>query len=143
MTKSTISNIILEQRVRNNIIEYFELYSNEKKLIKFQNDVPIAVVPNELISSWHDDFWLSAYDKGSYSFPVFSEEERKTLLVYNNLIDEIYGEIPNDICDINDVFKLPFWSKLKREAEIALSIFMKRGLFSDDIEMKKVTKRIY
>ena len=143
MENKPISEILLEQRVRNNIIEHFELASSEEKLIEYQNNVPIAVAPNELIAGWYDEFWISEYNKGGYNYPVFTEEERKTLLTYNTLMDEINKEIPNDIWDINDVFKLPFWKKLKNESEIALSIFMKRGLFSDDIEMEKVKKRQY
>jgi hypothetical protein len=67
------SERLIEQRVRNRIIEYLELAASFEEQRRYEQDVPIAYVPYEVINQWGDQVWihpsqnphnLDIYDEG-------------------------------------------------------------------------------
>ena len=48
------SERVVEQRVRNRVIEYLELTSSLAAQADYEKSVPIAYVPYEVINQWED-----------------------------------------------------------------------------------------
>ncbi len=128
-----ISDIVILQRLRNNIIEYLEKCT-EEKLLAYQHNVPIANVPAELIEQWASDFDIDGYVQGWYTHSTFTNEELQSALAFETMINYASENIPDNIYDINEVFKMPLWPVFKAQAKTTLTVFMKRGRLSDDIE---------
>ena len=51
-----VPDIVIDQRARNGLIQYFELASSEELLLKYQRDAPIAQVLVELVEQFEDWF---------------------------------------------------------------------------------------
>ena len=128
------SDIVISQRIRNHLIEHLEHACSEEKLLEYQENVPIARVPIELIEQWSDSFDMDGYVKGWYSPPTYTEEELQAALAFEAIINYACKNLPNITYDINEIFKMPWWPLFKKQAKITLSVFMKRGKLSNDTE---------
>lgn len=130
---SKISNIVILQRLRNNIISYLDKCTEEKQL-EYQKNVPIADVPSELMEQWSDEFDIDGYIQGWYTRPTYTDEELQSALVFEAIICFACENMPDEKGDINEVFKILWWPVLKEQAKTTLDVFMKRGRLSDDLE---------
>ncbi len=129
-----VSKVVIEQRVRNRIIEYFKLASSEENLLQYQNNVPIAQVPSELIEEWSTYFDIEMYNAGGYLSPTYNDEELQAILAFESMHNYACENMPDLTYDINEVFKMTWWPKFKEQAKKTLVIFMKRGKLSEDVE---------
>jgi len=89
--KETISRILLDQRVRNRIIEYLETASSYEEQLQYEANVPIANVPAEMIEKWNDQVHLDLFD---YRGPVYSAEEQAAIIRFNDIWNEVIEERP-------------------------------------------------
>lgn len=64
------SRRVIEQRVRNRIIEYVELASSFEAQQEYERDVPIAHIPYEVINQWEDE-WNRLRDAAGSALSVF------------------------------------------------------------------------
>jgi hypothetical protein len=129
-----ISQTVVDQRVRNRIIEYFELVSDKNKLLEYQNNVDFVNVLSELVNQWEDWFSIDGYKNGWYDIPIYTKEERKALLSYHCLWSTVVHEMPNNIQTINHFLCSDWWLKIQKKAKSCLIIFMDRGFLDEDRE---------
>ena len=128
------SDIISAQKTRNRLIEHLEYACSEEKLLEYQNSVPIAQVPIELIEQWADEFDMDGYVQGWYDNSAYTKEELQAALAFEAMINYACDNMPDDTCDIKEIFKMPWWSIFKKQAATTLSVFMKRGKLPNDTE---------
>lgn len=123
---------LLQQRQRNHLIRYFQLACDEVALLDYQRIVPRADVLAELICQFSDDFDNGRLAEGCYIQPVYSENEVKALVRF----EEIWGLLellPDHIESIGDFLSSHYWPPFMAEASRVLNVFRKRGFFSDEV----------
>ena len=137
-----ISDQLLRQRKRNNIIDYLEMASSPDEQRQFERDVPIACVPNEMINLWEDS--VTSTDLEWYSVPVFSIEENAAIRAFHTVWKQVADETPNPMPrSIEALIGTGIWDRLATAAIDALSVFGVRGRFSGDYEEPlKVLERV-
>lgn len=126
------SDRVIEQRVRNSLIEYFELASSFGAQQEYERDAPIAYVPYEVIEQWADwvphlDLYLA--DSGAYS-SAETEEIRRFQVVW----EATTKAVPDDYPTLAHVQAMPAWEELRQAAESALAVFARRGRLPEDHE---------
>jgi hypothetical protein len=72
------SGRLVEQRVRNRIIEYLELASSFEAQREYERNVPIAHVPYEVINQWDDQVWTDPREN-PYNLDIYDEAEVEAL----------------------------------------------------------------
>ena len=124
---------VIEQRIRNRIIEYFELASSFAAQREYEQSVPIAHVPYEVINQLED--WVPK-DPGALTWhpEVFTDEEVLTLREFYVVWDETAKAVPRDYPSLHDVQAMPAWDQLRQVAETAVAIFARRGKLPEDHE---------
>jgi hypothetical protein len=120
-----ISNILLNQRIRNRIIEVLEITASYEKQEKFGG--------NEVINMWED--WVDDNRIGEYIEPVFSKQEQECLTEHHKTWSYVADHTPQFLPDINELEGNEYWSSLMASASKALSIFNRRGKLSEENEI--------
>lgn len=129
-SRDTPSRRVVEQRVRNRIIEYLELASSFEAQLEYQQNAPIAYVPNEVINQWED--WVHTDPRTDDRHPdVYSTEEIAAMKRFHAAWETTADATPNPLPPIEEVQLLPEWNNLRRAAEHALSVFLIRGPMSN------------
>ncbi|WP_374471198.1 hypothetical protein [Phenylobacterium sp.] len=132
MTES-ISDQLLRQRIRNNIIDYLEMAASADEQRQFESAVPVACVPDEMINLWEDS--VTATDWDWYSQPVFTPEENSAIRAFHKVWEQVADETPDPMPrSIEDLIGTEPWDRLAQAAQKALSAFTRRGRFSGDNE---------
>ncbi len=122
---SKISEILLNQRVRNRIIEVLEIYCS------FENQEIFG--PDEIINMWDDlvhDNYLNTLVE-----PVFSLEEQYVFSDFHNNWKEICDNTPQYMPPLSILKKDHKWISLMINAKKALNIFLIRGRFNEEVEI--------
>jgi hypothetical protein len=92
MADQKISRQLLQQRIRNRIIEYLELAASAERQRDYERRAPIAQVPNEMINQWADVVHADNWDW--YSQPVFSIEESEAIRTFHDVWLAVADETP-------------------------------------------------
>jgi hypothetical protein len=133
MSESTPSRRVVEQRVRNRIIEYLELAASFEDQLQYQRNVPVAYVPSEVIEQWAD--WVHTDPRSVDQHPdVYSADEIAEMRRFHAVWDVTADAIPKSRPPIEEVQALSEWSNLRRAAAQAHSVFLRRGKLPDDYE---------
>lgn len=132
MVDLPIPQRLLQQRVRNGIMDYLELASSADNQRAYERRVPIAQVPNELINQWED--WVREDDLGWYGAPVFSRDENEAIRAFHKVWQTVAEATPEPMPHtIEALIGTPIWVCLMDAARTALVIFEKRGRFDQDV----------
>ena len=119
---------LVEQRVRNHVIDYFDLASSYELQLKYQRAVPIVYVPNEVINQWQD----LALDRAAVEHSdVYSVEEILAIGRYHAVWDRVAEMLPKGFPTLRVVQALPCWDELRQAALSAREAFEPRGKMSD------------
>lgn len=130
-SRDTPSRRVVEQRVRNRIMEYLELASSFEAQLEYQQNVKIAHVPNEVINQWED--WVHTDPRTLDQHPdVYSTDEITAMKRFQEVWEATADATPNPLPPMEEVQLLPEWNNLRRAAEQALSVFLIRGPMSND-----------
>jgi hypothetical protein len=121
---------VLLQRVRNRLIEYLEVASSFEAQRAFQAQSPELDVPNEIIQQWSD--WVSPNWRSELIAPVFSEDELTAITQFQMIWLAISQDLVQPLPALDILQHSPLWEKLRLCAQQTLSIFMTRGLFSEE-----------
>ena len=124
---------VVEQRVRNRIIEYFELTSSVALQSAYEKAAPIAHVPYEVINQWEDQ--LPNGPDAIVEPSVYTQEELDALARFHAVWNATAEAVPNNYPTLSEVQRLPAWERLRAEAESALTVFAHRGKLSEDHEV--------
>jgi hypothetical protein len=131
--ESQPSKRVVDQRIRNRIIEYFELAASYESQLAYERDVPIAHVPYEVINQWED--WVPpAPMKMVNDLRVFSTAELQAIEDFQPVWEATAAAVPDDYPPLSAVQALPAWDELRRQALIALGVFQVRGKLPEDQE---------
>ncbi len=123
---------IVDQRIRNRIIEYLELASSFDAQRAYQARAPVSV-PSELINQWED--WVSDPNSPVFARPPFSAAEREAILSFHCVWDSVASATPDPLPPLEQTLQLPQWSELRRAAERALCVFTVQGRLPEDREV--------
>lgn len=125
------SERIIEQRVRNRLIEYFELASSYAAQEEYAEAAPPYVhVPYEVIEQWED--WVPHLDLVLTDSQVYTPEEKETLSRFQSVWETAAEAITDDYPSLDAVQATPEWEAMRCEAESALALLAKRGRLPED-----------
>lgn len=120
----SVSEILLKQRIRNRLIEYFGIASSYDDIAKFGAYETIEMLED----------WISSSDLTYFSEPVFSSEEQAELKNFYAAWETASDETKEDVFDSEILRKKHCWVSFREAAMSAQSIFLKRGHFSEEKE---------
>jgi hypothetical protein len=127
------SRRVVEQRVRNRIIEYLEVASSFEAQQEYERDVPIAYIPYELINQWQD--WVHQDPREDRDLSdVYDGPEVEAMCQFHAAWEDAVSAVPNNYPPLSELQALPAWDRLRDAAGSALSVFMRRGKMSEDHE---------
>ena len=118
------SKQLVLQRVRNRIIEYFELAGDPQAQAKFG--------PNMVVSYWED--WQSLLYASRLPAPVFSAPELSAMQAFDLSWHAVANITSNPMPPIALLRGNPIWQLFTSSAANALAVFAIRGRFSEDRE---------
>ena len=124
MSDTGVSRKVVEQRVRNRLIEWLEV------LTSYEADPPPFDL-NELINQW-DDWSLR---ESSYAADVYSATEVEHLSLVAAALEAFCKATPPSISMEADELVKPEWTKLVLAGRSALGELHLRGRLSEDLEV--------
>lgn len=131
--EETVSPQLLRQRIRENMIDYFEVASSAEEQLHYQRTVPIAHVPAEMIEQWADSAFADDFDW--YSSPVFSDTENAAIRRFQLAWEGVAADTPRPLPGtVEALLGTEPWGRLMAGARNALAVFEQRGRFSRDHE---------
>lgn len=134
MDESQPSERVVDQRIRNRIIEYFELAASYDDQLAYEQNVPIAHVPYEVINQWED--WVPSGPLTAVRDPsVFSASELHEMYDFQRVWESTASALPDDYPPLRDVQALSAWDQLRQQATRALRVFEVRGKLPEDREV--------
>tara|TARA_R100000027_G_scaffold61790_1_gene53400 strand:- start:600 stop:1049 length:450 start_codon:yes stop_codon:yes gene_type:complete len=133
-----VSAQVVEQRVRNRMIEYWEWVSSSTAQSEYQQRVSYVSVSNEAINQWED---CQVYESpvGHYRLPVFTEEEAAMLERFNGVWNEVAEATPDPLPPLEELAGNHHWKLLIQESKAAYDLFMIRGKLDEDNPIQNKT----
>lgn len=122
---------VVEQRVRNRVIEYLELASSSEEQIKYQERASIAYIPLEVINQWDD--WVGDANE---PLGVYSPAEVEAMVAYQAVLERANEAIGDGWPSMREVQASPVWQAMRESAEAALTVFMQRGFLPEDTAVR-------
>ena len=132
MADRSVPRQLLQQRVRNGIMDYLELAASAEEQRSYERRVTIAPVPNELINQWED--WVRFDDLDWYVAPVFSPDETEAIRAFHDVWLAVADATPEPMPHtIDALIGTPVWDRLMTAAQAAFIVFEKRGRFDQEV----------
>jgi hypothetical protein len=96
------SRRVVDQRIRNRLIEYFELAASYDEQLAYEKAAPIVNVPYEVINQWED--WVREPTHTSVNDPsVFSLSELQAIEEFRPVWEAAADAIGDDYPTVRDV----------------------------------------
>lgn len=127
------SERIVQQRIRNRVIEYLELASSYEDQQRYEREVPIAHVPYEVINQWGDNF-PQGPDAEFRRSDVFSRDEITAITRFHEVLEAVTSAVPDDFPTLEAVQAMPAWDRLRGAAAATHFVLMRRGKMPEDRE---------
>jgi len=125
---------VVEQRIRNRVIEYLDLARSYEAQQDYEHRVPIANVPYEVINMWEDNFPRDPREDANV-LAVFSPDEVVAIRQFHEVWRAAADAVPQNFPSLTEVQALPEWDHLKRAADSASEVFGRRGPMPEDREV--------
>ncbi|MFT7775664.1 hypothetical protein [Roseateles sp.] len=119
------SSQLVEQRVRNRIIEWLEL------IVEYEASPP-GFDLNEVLNQWEDWNPCATTNSESYPTPVYTSSETVLLVSVHHAWQEFCGATPQIITQDSSELIKPQWATLVSVATSALGELNKRGKLPED-----------
>lgn len=113
----------LKANFRKEVFDVLNLISSKEEQLDYQAKAPIAYVSAELFNQW-DDCYQIPKEQDWYK-EAFSEAELKVLQEFDEALEAVSKDTPQNPPDIHDFVKTPEWEKLSNAASIALTKLQK------------------
>lgn len=128
------SERVVEQRIRNRVMDYLALAASYLAQQEYERTVPIAHIPYEVINQWEDQFprgleW--ELERAS----VYTSREAEALRRFEGVWKATTDAVPDDYPSLRAVQALPAWQELQTAAASALDILEQRGRMPEDREV--------
>ena len=121
----SISSTLLNQRLRNRIMEVLDVYTSIEDQARLG--------PDEVINMWED--YVDNERLKEYIEPVFTLEEQQAIKQFHNSWNKICDETPTYMPDILDLINNKNWLHLIKHAKEIYALFNKRGYLSEENEI--------
>ena len=105
--------------LKTNLIDALDMLANLDRQQAYEENVPIADVPSELISAWFDDGF---YVEDKEFRQLFSEEEWSALCKFNDFYEGRLARLPENF---DDLMKCTAWFEIVNEAKSTLKKIQK------------------
>lgn len=125
---------VVERRVRNRMIEYWEWVASAKNQRVYQDAVPNVSVPNEALNQW-EDWQAFPSPEGRYLPPVFTLEEGVMIARYHDVWNQVADATPEIMPPLTELRHNPHWLRLMGAAQEAFDLFMRRGKLDEDFHL--------
>lgn len=125
---------VVDQRVRNRVIEYLELASSFDAQRQYQAIAPVNVA-HAVIYQWEDNF-PEGLDTTNLDARVYSAAEASSLGRYQSAWETALAALTEDDPELEAVHAMAEWEALRQAAESALGVFMERGYLAEDREVR-------
>ena len=125
---------VVEQRIRNRVIEYLELASSFDDQLQYQRNVEWVHIPVEIIEQWADSV-RGDPRTDSQPLSVYSADELHVMGDFHATWDRVADRTPYGDLSITDLQQLPEWDELRQAAISALAVFQQRGRMPEDREI--------
>ena len=129
-THDNPSPMLVAQRIRNRLIEYFETTASYPMQQAFQLNVPAVHVPTEIINQWED--WVDTQRLDGFIEPVFSQAEQVALREFHEVWEGAVKDTPTQMPELSDLIGKAPWERLRQAAEKALWVFNTRGKLNEE-----------
>jgi len=117
---------VVEQRIRNRLIEYLEM------VVSYQTSPPFFGL-NEALMQWEDWVHCQPMEVAScFPAPTYTDAEASHLLAVHGAWEKLCNCTPRIIIRDADVFPLPEWESFVSASAAALRVLQQRGKFSED-----------
>lgn len=123
--------LLVEQRIRNRMIEYWEWISTTEGQHAYQDAVPYVSVPNEVINQW-EDWQVFPSPEGHYLPPVYTPEEATLIDKYHQVWTEVADSTPQLMPSLIELRDNEHWLRLMAAAQEAFGVFMRRGKLDEE-----------
>ena len=130
MSAAGPSKLVIQQRIRNRVIECLEMLS------EYEADPP-AFDLNEVLNQWEDWVVPTRGLEEAFPTPPYSMAERQSLGAVRVEWEVLCSATPQIIRDEAEVMALPEWSKLMDATNAALIILRRRGEMSEHQEEQR------
>ena len=131
MSTDKASPQLIQQRLRNRLIEWLELVVASEKAAP-------AYGLDELLNDWEP--WNSELNSTTnFPPPTYNEAEVSTLLDVDKAWGQFCDVTPNSIRDEFEVMQLPEWVGFISATRYALSVFRIRGKLSEEREQTSIS----
>lgn len=132
MTQDQPSSRVVEQRIRNRVIEHLDVVASYSEQDEYARVAPVYI-PYELINQWED--WVLADPRTDSSvLKVYSEAEREALGAVQHAWKAAADALPNDYPSLESAQAMPEWAAWRDAAASALKVFSARGRMSEEEE---------
>jgi len=136
------SRRIVSQRIRNRIIEYFDLVASYEAQVVYEKRVPFVNVPYEVINQWED--WVPPPPRTPVDdLSVFSPGELREIDLFRPVWDAAADAIGKDFPTVAFVQSLPEWDRLRERAMSAALVFRERGVLPEEREVPGPVNRAH
>lgn len=128
------SQRVVEQRVRNRLIEYLELAASFEDQTTYQAGAPMVHVPSEIINQWAD--WSPPELEPWQTAPsgIYTAAEWDALHAFHVVWDWVARNTPDPLPELAALQRTPEWERLRAAADAALQPFHARGRSPEDRE---------
>ncbi|RFA29939.1 hypothetical protein CAI21_08945 [Alkalilimnicola ehrlichii] len=113
----------LKANFRKEVFEVLDLISSKEEQLDYQAKAPIAYVSAELFNQW-EDCYQTPKEQDWYK-EAFSKAELKVFQEFDEALEAVSKDVPQNPPDIHDFVKTPEWEKLSNAARIALTKLQK------------------
>jgi hypothetical protein len=125
----TPSERIVQQRLRNRIIESLELAASIEDQHEYQRRVPFVDVPTQIINRWEDFVgrdWRRHYPAGD----VFTLPEIDAIAEFDAVWNDVAERAPD--LPLEALALTADWKRLMETADRCLQVFLHRGRLPED-----------
>lgn len=123
---------VVAQRVRNRLIEYFELLASPGAQDRYEAAAPVPSLPNEIMNQWED--WSPGVLRSSAGPEVYSDDEAIELAHFGAAWERAASAMTEDSPSLAEVRDLAAWRGLCAAGAHALEVFGRRGRLPEDRE---------
>jgi hypothetical protein len=85
----------------------------------------------DAVFTWWED-WFYPEHIDTYAPPLYAPEERQALIDFHKVWERACEQTPARLPAIEEAQGWPIWQELRNAAEEVLTVFEKRGKFSED-----------
>lgn len=113
---------------RTSVLDLLETLASREFQQQYEDDVPIANVPAELVCGWFDDLY---HPKVLGFAASFSEAELEALTAFNRVFDSRVDSLP-ETHDVQALWETEAWQDVEAAAAKALGAMELRAPRADD-----------